>query len=66
MSEPYYPYEWIEGLTQSIGSSLQFKRSKRLYLPGFYSSDTVHLLNRVKTNQNVGQYLHASLFKKVL
>ena len=64
MSKPCYPYEWYELLTQSIKSSLQFKRSKRTNFPVFYSSRTVHLLNRGKTNQtklNKGWTFHNSI-----
>ena len=64
LSNPCYPYEWYELLTQSIGSSLQLKRSKRLHFPAFYSSHTIHILNLVRTNQtklNKGWSLHNSI-----
>ena len=64
MSNPCYPYEWYELLTQSIGSSLQLKRSKRLHFPAFYSSHIIHILNLVRTNQtklNKGWSLHNSI-----
>ena len=64
LSNPCYPYEWYELLTQSIGSSLQLKRSKRLHFPTFYSSHTIHILNLVRTNQtklNKGWSLHNSI-----
>ena len=51
MSNACYPFEWYELLTQSIESSLQFKRSKTLHFSAFCSSHLIHLLNRVKTNQ---------------
>ena len=64
MSSPCYPYEWNELLIQSIGSSLQLKRPKRLHFPAFYSSHTIHILNLVRTNQtklNKGWSLHNSI-----
>ena len=64
MFKPCYSYEWYELLTQSIGSSLQFKRSKRPNFPVFFPSHTVHLLNRVETNQttlNKDWTLHNSI-----
>ena len=44
-----FVHDWYDAATGALHNSLQIKRLKRTILPSFYSSHTVHLLNKAGT-----------------
>ena len=46
---PHYPDQWYSCLIGCFNSAVKFKRPKRMNLPLFYSSHTVHLINKKET-----------------
>ena len=64
-----YPEEWYLILSSSLNSSIATKRAKRLSLPLYYSSHTIHLLNtRDTTLRKLSKYssfLQATKLKEI-
>ena len=67
---PLYPDQWYSCLIGCFNSAVKFKRSKRMNLPLFYSSHTVHLINQKETTlhwlSREGSFLQAIKLRELL
>ena len=67
---PHYPVQLYSLLVGCFNSAVKFKRSKRMNLPLFYSSHTVHLINQKETTLRMlsreGSFLQAIKIRKLL
>ena len=67
---PRYPHQWCSCVIGCFNSAVKFKRSKRMNLPLFYSSHTVHLINQKETTlfrlSREGSFLQAIKLRKIL
>ena len=67
---PHYPDQWYRCLIGCFSSAVKFQRSKRMNLPLFYSSHTVHLINQKKNTlrrlSGEGSFLQAIKLRELL
>ena len=67
---PHCPDQWYGCLISCFNSVFKFKRSKRMNLPLFYSSHTVHLINQKETTlrriSREGSFFQAIKLREIL